>query len=524
MLKVHAYIRYSSVMQDDGFSVEYQLSEINEYCKRNDLILHKVHIDQAHTAKQVAGRDAFFDLLNEIQQGEVDIIIVFKMNRMFRNAEESLVYRKKFRNHKVKIVSITEPIDEETSAGRLTANMLANLDQYNSEVTADFVKSSHREMTRQGYFTGGIMLIGFKSITEEHGKKTRKRLVIDEEIAPFIRKAFELYADGYSVRYILNYLRENNISNQKGKPIQDRVIRRMLRHDIYIGTLRYNTDGYSEMVVENAMPAMIMRDVWDRCQARIQNDKIVIARKRKNIYPLTGKIFCRDCGEHFFGVCNNKKLPDGSTFVYRYYICKQRKFTGTCNQKQIRADIIEKIALQAVKEHILNEESIKEIAKRAAEISGNAPAELQAEIKKIKRQIKEHDETLDLFIEMRKKREMSPDTLKRKSAIIESELEILNTTLSELEKKNVDAFTSDEVENYLRNMMHQLNIDDAEVHKAIFENFIDAIYMTDTEIEIRLFVCYKSAVVMYKKPNECSNGYLYTILPRPQQIPYQKKR
>ena len=521
LLRVHAYIRYSSVMQDDGFSVEYQISEIKEYCKRNGLTLHKVHIDQALTAKQVAGREAFFDLLNEIQNGEVDVVIVFKMNRMFRNAEESHVYRKKFRQHKVKIVSVTEPIDEETSAGRLTANMLANLDQYQSEVTADFVKSSHREMTRQGYFTGGIVQLGFKTQKEENGKKVRSRLVIDEEVAPFVRKAFEMYADGFSVKYILAYFRENNIKNYKGEDISDRILNRMLRHDIYIGTIRYNTEGYAEMIVENAIPAMIDRDLWDRVQERTKKVGFVIQRKRKNSYPLTGKIFCGECGSHFFGICKNKYLKDGSLVVYRYYICKSRKFFGTCSQKQIRADMIEQIALKAIRDHILNEEAINELSVRAAAISGDVPAQIQAEIKKIKRQIKDHDETLDLFIQMRKKREMSPETIARKSAVIEAEIEALNIKLADLESKNTNAFTVEDVAAFLRSMMQQLDTDNAEIHKALFENFIEGIYVTNDQIEVRLFVCFKNACVLHKAPSACAGGYLYGIYQK-KHLPYRK--
>ena len=523
MLRVHAYIRYSSVMQDDGFSVEYQLNEINEYCKRHDLTLYKTHIDQAHTAKHVAGRDAFFDLLNEIQNGNVDIVIVFKMNRMFRNAEESHVYRKKFRQLKVKIISVTEPIDEETSAGRLTANMLANLDQYQSEVTADFVKSAHREMARQGYFTGGVIPIGFISQVEKHGKKERKRLIINEDIAPHIVRAFEMFADGFNVKYILSYLRENGVKNQKGKNIRESVLRRMFRNDVYIGTIRYKTDGYSEMVVKNAIQAIISRDLWDRCQERKDTKRYAIPRKRVHQYPLTGKIFCGYCGDHFYGVSNNRHMVKGNVIVYRYYICKTKRNAGECSSKQIRADFLEKIALNAIREHILNPESIKELAIRAAEISGDAPAKIQAEIRQIKQQIKSHDETLDLFIEMRKKREMSPETIARKSAAIEQEIHDLNIALAELQQKNVNAINPADVEKYLYKMMKHLNTDDAELHKVLFENFIDGIYVTNDHVEIRLFLRFHAAKVTYKLPCECSNGYLYVKKDRPRIMPYQKR-
>ena len=524
MLRVHAYVRYSSVMQDDGFSVEYQLKEIEDYCQRNNMILTKTHIDQAQTAKQVAGRESFFDLLNCIVNNEVDVVIVYKMNRMFRNAEESHVYRKKFRQHKVKIISVTEPIDEETSAGRLTANMLANLDQYQSEVIADFVKSSHREMTRQGYFTGGVIPVGFKTQSEEHGKKIRKRLVIDENVAPFVRRAFEMFADGYNVRYIVRFLRENNVKSPIDRFVRESVLRRMFRNDVYIGTIRYKTDGYSEMVVEDAIPAMIDRDIWDRCQARKDNSRFGISqRKRIYPYPLTGKIFCACCGDHFFGVSNNRHMRKGNVIVYRYYICKTKRNTGECEQKQIRADFVEQVALRAIREHILNDEAIKEIAKRAAELSGHAPAEIQADIKRIKKQIKDHDETLDLFIEMRKKREMSPETLTRKSASIEAEIEELNRQLADLESKNVKAISPEDVEKYLRKMMQMLDSNDADVHHVLFENFIDAIFVTNDHVEVRLFVCFHDVKVMYKSPSVCPNGFLYTQINRPKIMPYTKR-
>ena len=508
-MRVHAYIRYSSVMQDDGFSVEYQMNEIKEYCKRNGLVLHKAHIDQAHTAKQVAGREAFFDLLNEIMNGNVDIVIVFKMNRMFRNAEESHVYRKKFRQHKVKIISVTEPIDEETSAGRLTANMLANLDQYQSEVIADFVKSSHREMTRQGYFTGGNIPLGFIIQTEQHGQKSRNRLVINEDIAPFIRKAFEMFADGFSVRYILNYLRDSGIVQRNGKIVNDKVIRRMFKNDVYIGNMRYKTEGYTEMIAEGVIPAMIDRDLWDRVQARHNKKLAAIPRKRRFSYPLTGKIKCGYCGNHFFGISNEKELKNGEIHVYRYYSCISKKHLDSCIQKPIRADYIEQIAIKLIFEHILNDAAIKQLASVAVAISGDAPASIQSQISAVKKQIKAHDETLDLFIEMRKNQEMSPETISRKSAVIEAEIIELKEELKTLESASLDALTTEEVESYLYGILNMVKEDDGDVLRVIFENFIDEIILTNDHIEIRLFLCIKKTVIPYKAPLESSNGFLY---------------
>ena len=499
MLRVHAYIRYSSVMQDDGFSVEYQIAEINDYCQRNGWILEKVHIDQALTAKQVAGREAFFDLLNCIMNDDVDIVIVYKMNRMFRNAEESHVYRKKFRQHGVKIISVTEPIDEQTSAGRLTANMLANLDQYQSEIIADFVRSSLREMTRQGYYIGGYIPLGYSLVEELHGKKKRKRYQIHEAEAMHVRKCFELYADGFSLSYILQYLKNENLNGRRGKSIGRTTLRRMLQNEMYIGTLRFVTEGYDDLIVENAIPAIIDRDVWNRVNARHNANKPVSPRKHRELYPLTGKITCGYCGQHFFGISCKVYKADGSPYHYKYYVCSSRGSAHKCSPKRIRKEQLEQIAISAIRQHILNDDVIKEIAQQAASISNAAPANAASEIKSLKQKIKEIDETIDLFIEMRKKNEMSPELIKRKSDAAEAEMKKLQKKLIRLEQSIKTAITPDQVESYLRKMMKNADSDDMDVLKALFENFIEEIIVTDDMIEIRLFVCSDPALV-YKNP------------------------
>lgn len=513
MLRVHAYIRYSSVMQDDGFSVEYQIAEINDYCSRNGWILEKIHVDQALTAKQVAGRESFFSLLNCIMNEEVDIVIVYKMNRMFRNAEESHVYRKKFRQHGVKIISVTEPIDEQTSAGRLTANMLANLDQYQSEIIADFVRSSLREMTRQGYYIGGYIPLGYTLVEETHGKKKRKRYQILESEAAHVRKCFELYADGYSLLYILHYLQDAGIKGRRGKSIGRTTLRRMLQNDLYIGTLRFVTDGYDDLIVENAIPAIIDKDIWDRVQSRHQANRPVTPRKHRELYPLTGKITCGYCGQHFFGISCKVYKSDGSPYHYKYYVCSKRGSASKCSPKRIRKEELEQIALSAIRQHILNDALIEELAQKAATISNNAPEATAAEIKAIKQRIAQIDDTIDLFIEMRRKNEMSPELIKRKSDAAEAEMKKLQTELIKLEQAIKAAITPDQVETYLRNMMKNATSKDMDVLKSLFENFIDEIIVTDDEIIIRLFVCPDPALA-YKNPSGQSVVRLYSNLKR----------
>ena len=120
------------------------------------------------------------------------------------------------------------------------------------------------------------------------------------------------------------------------------------------------------------------------------------------------------------------------------------------------------------------------------------------------------ENTADLFIEMRQKREMSPETLRRKSADVENEMQDLKKTLADLDKKTATAILPADVEKYLYGMMEKLTSDDMDVVKVLFENFIKEIIVTDDLIEIRLFSC----PVMYNEANGHSDGFLYTTIYR----------
>ena len=138
------------------------------------------------------------------------------MNRIFRNAWESHQYRKLLRDHNVKILSVTQYIDEETSEGRFMTSTLANVDQYHSETTSDHVKSSMREMSRQGFYTGGRVLYGYKLQEFQHGDKIRKKYIPDEKEAQHVKTMFEFIAGGQTIIQLMHYLQDQDIRNKKG--------------------------------------------------------------------------------------------------------------------------------------------------------------------------------------------------------------------------------------------------------------------------------------------------------------------
>jgi hypothetical protein len=409
---------------------------------------------------------------------------------MFRNSYESQKYRNLFRKHGVKLMSVTQHIDEDTSSGRLTANILSDIDQYQSETISDHVKSSMREMARQGYFTGGIVPFGYTLEAESHGTKSRKRYVIDEKEAQHVREMFKLYADGHTLRHIHEYTKENDIISRRRK-FSTSTILRMLKNDFYIGIKRYKTQGYDEVVVENAVPAIVSPALWASVNARHaeskKQGKQVKPRKRRSLYPLTGKIECGRCGSHFFGTRATARHKD-EVFEYRYYVCQARHVYTTCDCKRIHKAKLESIVLSEIKRSVLNEKDMERIAHEIVAQLSSSPTNIADEIKQLEKRQKWIYATLDELLEMRLAGEMSPAILRRKSAEYEEELAGITKRLFSLSEQKRHAITYGSVLEYLHKLLEYAGSDNEEVLKVLFDNIVEKIVIDNERAEIYLRV------------------------------------
>ena len=492
-----SYIRYSDHKQDDGFSVEYQTAEIEEFCARHGIDIYHAHIDQAQSGTKVAGREEFFALINAVKDGAVDVIVVYKLNRLFRNSYESQKYRKLFRKHGVKLMSVTQQIDEDTSSGRLTTNILSDIDQYQSETISDHVKSSMREMARQGYFTGGTVPYGYTLDVIKHGSKIRKKYVEDAEESKIVRDIFEFYADGHSLRHIQEYLQEKGIKTRRGKDFGITTIARMLGNDFYIGTLRYKTQGYDDVVMEGAVPAIVPPHLWHAVQERKKANKLVEPRKSKSLYPLTGKIECAQCGEHFFGM-RSGSWQRGKYFEYQYYVCSKRKNYRTCDCRKVRKDQIENLLLSEIKRHALNDHDMERIAAEILDQFADSPTIVANEIKKLEKEKKKLETNLETMLEMRLNGEMSPAVLTRKSAEVEENLTAIKSRLFTLTEQQRHAITRESILDHLRQLLAYADSNSEDLLKVLFDNLVEKVIVSGDSVDIFLRV-YARPALAYKQ-------------------------
>lgn len=483
------YMRYSSTMQDDGFSIEYQRSETRECAEKNGLVIDGEYIDEAKTGTKVAGRDGFYNLIRAVKNGEISSIIIYKMSRMFRNTKESEYYRDLFRKFDVKLFSATEYINEDTSSGRMTTSILSVIDQYQSEITSDQVRSSMREMARQGFFTGGLPPFGYTTEAFQHGTKTRKRYAPNPEEAEILHKAFELYANGYSINGVCDELNKQGFRTRKGKRFCHQTMIAYLKNETYIGRLKYKAKGYDEVICDDAHPAIISETVFNVVQQRLKNRAFnTTPRKRKHFYALTGKIKC-ECGSNYVGVSLTRfdKNPD---YRYNYvtYKCHEKHVYKNCNNKQVYKAHIEEDVLQLIKTHILNEASITAIAENVASIYKTQPQPSTDKLKQLKNRADFLNNEIDLIIEMRRNKELSSDRSAKRIAPLEEELNELEKAINNFSIQSKSAITPESVKAYLSDMLKRSENCDDETLKVIFDNFVEEIIIYRETVDVRLRV------------------------------------
>ena len=301
------------------------------------------------------------------------------------------------------------------------------------------------------------------------------------------------------------YLKDNGAFTRRGKYFSIQTIARMLRNDFYIGILRYSAQGHEPIVVHDIIPPIIDRDLWDRVQYRHSTQKDVRPRKRKDLYSLTGKIKCANCGNHFFGI-RSGSVQNGRKYDYKYYVCSESKGYNTCSCRRIRKDYLEEITMREIKRHILNEKSIYHIANEIIKVFGENPTEQKDKLRQLKSRSSSLKSEMKELIELRVKKIVSDSFLAEHIKEKETELQEIEQQIYNIERQTKSTLTHSMIIDYLNKMLSISDDTDDEVLKTIFDKFVESIIVSDESIDITLIVSPNGDMeynTSFRQPNVC---------------------
>ena len=213
-------------------------------------------------------RPALRKLLEDIEDGKVDCVLVYKIDRLSRSLLDFARLIEVFERRGVSLVSVTQPLNTTASLGRLTLNILLSFAQFEREMVADRTRDKMGAARRKGKWVGGRPVLGY-DIAPLGGK-----LWVNGEEAQRVRAIFQWYLRHGSLETVLAELqarkwttkawRTREGKDHAGQPFTKAGLDRLLRNVLYVGQVHYQGDSYTgeqEAIVEQA--------VWNQVQIRI---------------------------------------------------------------------------------------------------------------------------------------------------------------------------------------------------------------------------------------------------------------
>lgn len=462
-MNVVIYARYSSHSQTEQ-SIEGQIAVCTEYAKRNNYTIVGEYIDRALTGTN-DNRPQFKQMIEDSNKKYFQGVLVYQLDRFARNRYDSATYKNKLKKNNVRVFSAKENISDDAS-GVLMESVLEGMAEYYSVELSQKVKRGMLINAQKCLYNGSAIPLGLKI-----GKD--KKYKIDNNTAPIIQKIFDMYANGYIMADIINYLNERNIKTSKGNDFNKNSIRRILENEKYIGTYTYG-----DIKIENGIPKIINKKLFDKVQEQLKKNKKTPARaKAKTNYLLTTKLFCGTCKEMMVGVSGTSKT--GKT--HNYYSCNGKK-KKSCNRKNVQKDFIENLIITQAR-NILTDNYIGKIANmvvqsvKKEEKSNNIISILENQLKENEKQKINLFDSLKICDIDSVRKEIFTEIQK-----IQEEHEMIQTNII-IEKSRTIIVTEDEVVFFLKGLQNG-NINDIRYKKLLINVLVDRVYLYDNNLTI----------------------------------------
>ena len=477
-----AYARFSSNNQREE-SIDAQLRAISEYCKKNNILLVDTFIDEAVSGK-TDNRDDFQRMIKSVikKKVNVDAVLVHKFNRFARNKYDSALYKKRLKDVGVRVISVSQSIDD-TPEGELLEGFLEVIDQYYTANLAAEVRKGLRENALKGKHAGGQVLFGFSLDNEGY--------YIANSNAEIVKRIFEEYAAGIPKTEICARLNKEGYRNQRGKKFNTRTLYDLLRNEKYIGNYIYTIEQTEIIRLDGVIKDKIIdRKLWNKVQEL--NEKGTQQgryREQKRYYHLTGKTFCEVCGSQICGA-GSKRSRNGDLNYYYKCVGKTKHKNG-CDNPSINKDWFEPRVLKSILNIVMNEEQVKEIAKKAYEeliALRDTPIittkQLKSELSEI---VRKQERLTDLYLDGdidKKVLNERNEQFKRRRYEIEDELEKRQAVAdtSEITEENIANFITEYIE-YIKK--EYANIDD-EFMRAMLSVFVEKVVVGKEKITVQI--------------------------------------
>jgi site-specific DNA recombinase len=302
-------------------------------------------------------RPALQRLLEDVKARKVDIIVVYKVDRLTRSLADFAKLVELFDAHGVSFVSVTQQFNTTTSMGRLTLNVLLSFAQFEREVTSERIRDKIAASKRKGLWVGGMVPLGYET-------KDRK-VTVNQAEAETVRDIFESYLTFGSLNELMKDLRRRSVVTKRRTPKSGRRVggipftrgplAHLLRNRFYIGEVVFKGE-----ILKGEQPPIVDRTVFDRVQEILSIQRTTDAQTRSSSDALLAGLLLDDRGN---GMTPTYAVKKG--IRYRYYISKplvqgQPEIAGSVSR--IPAADVEQLVVKTLRDRVQDAASLNDRA------------------------------------------------------------------------------------------------------------------------------------------------------------------
>ena len=413
------YIRLSKEDESEGpsQSVQNQESLLREFVEQHRLNVYDTYIDDGWSGTSF-DRPSFQRMIADIEAKKVNMVITKDLSRLGRDYIMTGHYMERyFPEHRVRYISLLDGIDTgvDSTANDITPFRAIMNDMYAKDISKK-IKSVKRDKQRKGQFIGGKPVYGYKMHPTEKNK-----IVIDEEVAPIVRRIFALALSGMSCRNIAALLNQEGVptpATYANLPVarpgpytglwSSERISDMLQNETYIGNMvqgrsvkiSYKSkkclkqDPANWVVVEGTHEPLVDRETFQKVRMLVNSRRHT--RSRTYDFLLKGLIFCHECG-YPLAVLNRKNAKGEDVL---YFVCRTyQRFTkaGVCTCHSIKEKTVTDAVIAKVREvcqAYLNLNELLPVAQEAVE-NARKQSSLETELQALQSKIDSLTANLD---------------------------------------------------------------------------------------------------------------------------------
>jgi len=503
-LRAALYMRVSTGRQaEHDLSIPDQRSQLKSWCRANGHHVVAEYIEAGASAGDDR-RPAFQQMIERACDGEhaFDIIVVHSYSRFFREAFEQEFYLRKLAKHGVRVVSITQPVGDETEpVHAMMRKVIALFDEYQSKENAKHVIRSMKENARQGFWNGATPPLGYRLIeAEKRGAKIKKKLEVDPVEAETVRLIFKLYllGDGNSgalgVKEIVKWLNGRGHRTRRGKSFGVGQLHKLLTNTVYIGRWKFNQTSSKtrrrkadEEVVEIPVPAIIELDTFGQVQRQLhaRSPKRQAPRVTTGPILLTGLAVCATCRG---GMMLRTGTSKGGR-VYRYYTCSNCATKGktACKGRSIPMDKLDGMVTDHLLERLFKPERIALILASLSSRRSELAAAVNTRMSALQREVVDAEDRLKRLYRLVEDGLDVDEVLKERLTTLKADRDRAKAALERAREQSASQIQINPalIERFGRTMRENFTAGSVPFRKAYLRSLIDVIEVDDHQVRIK---------------------------------------